>query len=97
MCLYGRCACMAAAVAVIHLHRGAAPQVRGGLTEKVAMDRTVRLRFTNVGKLPPPVLQFTQVTFGYSADKVGSAALPGHCVTSWLGLLAAWLSVTVSA
>lgn len=48
-------------------------QVRGGLTEKVAVDRTVQLRFTNVGKLPPPVLQFTQVTFGYSADKVSTA------------------------
>ncbi len=35
--------------------------VRGGLTEKVEMDRTVKFRFTNVGKLPPPVLQFTQV------------------------------------
>jgi ATP-binding cassette subfamily F protein 2 len=32
--------------------------------------RVVRLKFENVGKLPPPVLQFTQVTFGYSADKV---------------------------
>ncbi len=53
------------------------PQVRGGLTEKVAVDRTVRLRFTNVGKLPPPVLQFTQVTFGYSADKVSTAAVLG--------------------
>lgn len=31
--------------------------VRGGLTERVEQDRTVRLRFTNVGKLPPPVLQ----------------------------------------
>lgn len=44
--------------------------VRGGLTEKVEMDRVVRLRFENCGKLPPPVLQFTNVTFGYSPDKV---------------------------
>ncbi len=44
--------------------------VRGGLTERVESDRVVHLKFTNVGKLPPPVLQFTQVTFGYSPDKI---------------------------
>jgi ATP-binding cassette subfamily F protein 2 len=44
--------------------------VRGGLTEKVETDRVVRLRFENVGKLPPPVLQFQHVTFGYSEDKI---------------------------
>eukprot|EP00197_Chlamydomonas_leiostraca_P012156 CAMPEP_0202866876 /NCGR_PEP_ID=MMETSP1391-20130828/8410_1 /ASSEMBLY_ACC=CAM_ASM_000867 /TAXON_ID=1034604 /ORGANISM="Chlamydomonas leiostraca, Strain SAG 11-49" /LENGTH=447 /DNA_ID=CAMNT_0049546863 /DNA_START=81 /DNA_END=1420 /DNA_ORIENTATION=- len=47
-----------------------AKMVRGGLTERVETDRTVRLRFTPVGKLPPPVLQFTQVAFGYSPDKI---------------------------
>lgn len=30
----------------------------------------VKFKFENVGKLPPPVLQFTEVTFGYSPDKV---------------------------
>jgi ATP-binding cassette subfamily F protein 2 len=35
--------------------------VRSGLTEKVQAEKTVKLRFENVGKLPPPVLQFTQV------------------------------------
>ena len=40
------------------------------LTQKVTADKVVRLRFQDVGKLPPPVLQFTQVTFGYSPDKV---------------------------
>jgi hypothetical protein len=45
-------------------------QVRGGLTEKVERDHVVQLNFTNVGKLPPPVLQFSDVTFGYSKDKV---------------------------
>ena len=30
---------------------------RGGLTEKVARDQVLTFRFTNVGKLPPPVLQ----------------------------------------
>ena len=44
--------------------------VRGGLTEKVQGDHVVRLRFTDVGKLPPPVLQFADVTFGYSPDRV---------------------------
>ena len=44
--------------------------VRGGLTEKVQADHVVRLRFTDVGKLPPPVLQFADVTFGYSPDRV---------------------------
>lgn len=33
-------------------------------------DKVVRLRFKDVGKLPPPVLQFTTVTFGYSPDKI---------------------------
>ncbi|KAL6753118.1 P-loop containing nucleoside triphosphate hydrolase protein [Haematococcus lacustris] len=47
-----------------------AKMVRGGLTEKVQSEKTVRLRFTPVGKLPPPVLQFIQVAFGYSPDKV---------------------------
>jgi len=35
---------------------------RGGLTEKVVRDRILVFRFTNVGKLPPPVLQFVEVT-----------------------------------
>jgi len=37
---------------------------------QVAQDRVVRLRFDNVGKLPPPVLQFSDVTFGYSPDRI---------------------------
>lgn len=44
--------------------------VRGGLTERVETDKVVRLRFENVGKLPPPVLQFSAVAFGYSPDKI---------------------------
>ncbi|KAL4423989.1 hypothetical protein ABPG75_001290 [Micractinium tetrahymenae] len=47
-----------------------AKMVREGLTEKVETDRVVKFKFENVGKLPPPVLQFTDVTFGYSPDKV---------------------------
>ena len=44
--------------------------VRGGRTEKVQSDHVVRLRFTDVGKLPPPVLQFADVTFGYSPERI---------------------------
>ena len=47
-----------------------AKMVREGLTEKVETERAVKFSFTQVGKLPPPVLQFTNVTFGYSKDKV---------------------------
>ena len=44
--------------------------MRSGLTEAVAKEQVVRLRFEDVGKLPPPVLQFINVTFGYSPDRV---------------------------
>jgi len=36
-----------------------------GLTEKVVSDKTVSFRFSNCGKLPPPVLTFNRVSFGY--------------------------------
>ncbi|KAK1266375.1 ABC transporter F family member 1 [Acorus gramineus] len=41
---------------------------RGGLTEKVVRDKVLVFRFTDVGKLPPPVLQFVEVTFGYTPN-----------------------------
>ncbi|KAJ0857507.1 putative ABC transporter, AAA+ ATPase domain, P-loop containing nucleoside triphosphate hydrolase [Helianthus annuus] len=41
---------------------------RGGLTEKVSRDKVLVFRFVDVGKLPPPVLQFVEVTFGYTPD-----------------------------
>lgn len=44
--------------------------VRSGLTEKVQSDSVVRIAFTDVPKLPPPVLQFAEVTFGYSPQKI---------------------------
>jgi len=44
--------------------------VRSGLTQKVEVERVVKLYFENVGKLPPPVLQFANVSFGYSPDRV---------------------------
>lgn len=47
-----------------------AKMVREGLTEKVENERVVKFNFMNVGKLPPPVLQFSNVKFGYSPDKV---------------------------
>ncbi|CAD7701419.1 unnamed protein product [Ostreobium quekettii] len=47
-----------------------AKMVQGGLTEKVTTDKVVKLTFENVGKLPLPVLQFADVTFGYSKDKI---------------------------
>ncbi|KAL5231415.1 hypothetical protein ABZP36_030191 [Zizania latifolia] len=43
---------------------------RGGLTEKVARDKILVFRFTDVGKLPPPVLQFVEVAFGYTPDNL---------------------------
>ncbi|KAK7261313.1 hypothetical protein RIF29_27622 [Crotalaria pallida] len=43
---------------------------RGGLTEKVSRDRVLVFRFVDVGKLPPPVLQFVEVTFGYTPDNL---------------------------
>ncbi|KAA8544116.1 hypothetical protein F0562_022128 [Nyssa sinensis] len=43
---------------------------RGGLTEKVVRDKVLVFRFPDVGKLPPPVLQFVEVTFGYTPDNL---------------------------
>lgn len=43
---------------------------RGGLTEKVVKDKVLVFRFTDVGKLPPPVLQFVEVTFGYTPENL---------------------------
>jgi len=37
-----------------------------GLTERVTTDRVLRLEFADVGTLPPPVLQFIDVSFGYN-------------------------------
>ncbi|KAE8692899.1 ATP-binding cassette sub-family F member 2 [Hibiscus syriacus] len=43
---------------------------RGGLTEKVIQDKVLVFRFVDVGKLPPPVLQFVEVAFGYTPDNL---------------------------
>lgn len=44
--------------------------IDAGLTERVEHDKVVKLKFDEAGKLPPPVLQFIEVAFGYSRDKI---------------------------
>jgi len=41
-----------------------------GLTEAVTKDHVITFRFPDPGKLPPPVCQFVDVTFGYSKDRI---------------------------
>jgi ATP-binding cassette subfamily F protein 2 len=41
-----------------------------GLTEKVVADKTLTFYFSDCGKLPPPVLTFNKVSFGYSPGKI---------------------------
>eukprot|EP00002_Diphylleia_rotans_P033355 TRINITY_DN7081_c0_g2_i4.p1 TRINITY_DN7081_c0_g2~~TRINITY_DN7081_c0_g2_i4.p1 ORF type:complete len:586 (-),score=161.08 TRINITY_DN7081_c0_g2_i4:542-2299(-) len=43
----------------------------GGLTERVAKEQMLTFRFNDCGKLPPPVLQFVGVTFGYPNSEKG--------------------------
>ncbi|KAI1746111.1 ABC transporter ATP-binding protein ARB1 [Xylaria scruposa] len=43
--------------------------IADGLIEEVKEDRAFTFRFTDVDKLPPPVLAFDNVTFSYSGDK----------------------------
>ncbi|KAJ3338607.1 ABC transporter ATP-binding protein arb1 [Gonapodya sp. JEL0774] len=40
-----------------------------GLVEEVESDKQFKFRFENVGKLPPPVLTFTNVSFSYTGKK----------------------------
>ncbi|KAI0145110.1 ABC transporter ATP-binding protein ARB1 [Xylariaceae sp. FL1272] len=42
--------------------------IADGLIEEVKADREFTFRFTDVDKLPPPVLAFDDVTFSYSGD-----------------------------
>ena len=46
-----------------------AKMIEKGLTKRVVSERSLNFTFTNVGKLPPPVLQFTNVSFGYPKCK----------------------------
>jgi len=47
-----------------------ARMVEGGLTEKVATDKIFTFSFYPCGSLPPPVLVFNDVSFGYSPQKL---------------------------
>lgn len=40
----------------------------GGLTERVVQDKLLVFRFQDPGTIPPPVVQFNHVYFGYSSD-----------------------------
>merc|ERR1711934_123097 len=42
--------------------------VAEGLTEPVKREKSLNFHFPDVGSLPPPVIAFYDVTFGYSAD-----------------------------
>jgi len=41
-----------------------------GLTERVVRDKVLVLRFADPGTLPPPVVQFNKVCFGYSQNQL---------------------------
>nr|KYP51785.1 ABC transporter F family member 1 [Cajanus cajan] len=46
-------------------------QTRAELEEnQMKQDKVLVFRFVDVGKLPPPVLQFVEVTFGYTPDNL---------------------------
>eukprot|EP00937_MAST-01D_sp_MAST-1D-sp2_P001234 g1234.t1 len=47
-----------------------AKMVREGLTEPVRREHSLNFEFPNPERLPPPVLMFQDVAFGYSEDKV---------------------------
>eukprot|EP01129_Flabellula_baltica_P004816 TRINITY_DN1711_c0_g1_i1.p1 TRINITY_DN1711_c0_g1~~TRINITY_DN1711_c0_g1_i1.p1 ORF type:complete len:583 (+),score=145.89 TRINITY_DN1711_c0_g1_i1:102-1850(+) len=40
----------------------------GNIAEKIEMDKILTFRFVPCGDLPPPVLQFQNVSFGYNPD-----------------------------
>jgi ATP-binding cassette subfamily F protein 2 len=40
---------------------------RGGFIEKLIKNKVLTFRFMDVGKIPPPILQFVDFMFGYSA------------------------------
>jgi ATP-binding cassette subfamily F protein 2 len=43
---------------------------RSGLTEKVVADKALDFKFPDPGKLPPPVLQCQNITFGYPGGEI---------------------------
>lgn len=44
--------------------------MRGGLTDKVHKERALDFRFNDCGKLSPPVLQCTDISFGYPGCEI---------------------------
>jgi len=44
--------------------------MRDGLTEPVKRDKILNFHFPDVGALPPPVIAFNEIGFGYSKDKM---------------------------
>lgn len=44
--------------------------LRSGLTDKVEQERALDFKFLDPGKLSPPVLQCTNITFGYPGSEV---------------------------
>jgi len=47
-----------------------AKMVDKGLTDRVVHDKIFSFKFNECGKLPPPVLQFQAVSFGYDPNKL---------------------------
>jgi ATP-binding cassette subfamily F protein 2 len=47
-----------------------AKMVRGGLTEKVEVEKALDFKFPDPGNLPPPVLQCNDITFGYAGADI---------------------------
>ena len=43
---------------------------REGLTEPVKKDKVLNFYFPDVGALPPPVIAFNDITFGYSPEQI---------------------------
>ena len=43
---------------------------REGLTQKVSVDHTLKIRFDECGKLPPPILMFQNVSFHYPGSDI---------------------------
>lgn len=47
-----------------------AKMVRGGLTDKVEVEKALDFKFPDPGQLSPPVLQCNDITFGYPGSPV---------------------------
>jgi len=47
-----------------------AKMVRDGLTEPVKYEKSINFDFPDVGKLPPPVVAFNDISFGYNPQQI---------------------------